>query len=172
MLIHSYLNPKVKVVSSRIDRKGVFCARPLAKGEVIAIYGGFIISQGEYDRLERTKFKSIADYATPVAQGFYLVSNKDGSLEDDDFFNHSCDPNAGIKGHLIMVALRRIRKGEEVTYDYCMSDAGLDYSFSCTCGARSCRKVVQGSDWKNPRLQRKYRGYFSWAVQERIDRQK
>lgn len=172
MMIHSYMTPKVRVVCSAIDGRGVYALRPLKKGEVIAIYGGFIISRNEYVRLEKTKFKAIADYATPVAGGFYLVSNKDGRLEDDDFFNHSCEPNAGIKGHLIMVAMRDIRKGEEITYDYCMSDVGLDYGFTCRCSKPSCRKTVRGDDWKKPSLQKKYRGYFSWAVQEMIDRGK
>jgi uncharacterized protein len=171
MIVHSYITPKVKVITSSIDRRGVFCVRPIRKGEVLAIYGGFVIAQKEYDALERRKFRQIADYATPVTEGFYLVSNKAGRLEDDDFFNHSCEPNAGIKGHIVMVAMRNIRKGEEVTYDYCMSDAGFDYAFDCLCKQPSCRGMIRGSDWKKPALQKKYQGYFSWAVQERIDTQ-
>lgn len=169
MIKHSYISDKVKILRSGIDRRGVFACKPVKKGEVISVWGGFIITQKEFNRLSKNIFKEIDNYATKVADGFYLVSSKRGVLEDDDFFNHSCNPNAGIKGHLLMVAMRDITAGEEVTYDYAMTDADFNYSFKCNCGAGSCRKIITTRDWKNPALQKKYRGYFSWYVQEKIN---
>lgn len=168
MIKHSYLSEKVRVKKCGIHNRGVFAARPIRKDEVIAVWGGYIITQREFDRLRRKRFKNIDDYATKVADGFYLVSCRQGGLEDDDFFNHSCEPNAGIKGQIMMVAMRPIAAGEEVTYDYAMTDAGFDYSFRCQCGARPCRKVITTSDWKKPALQKKYKGYFSWYIEEKI----
>ncbi len=168
MIEHSYLTDKVEVRSSGINRRGVFCTRPIKKGEVLAVWGGYIITQRQFDDYARTHFKNIEDYATKIADGFYLVSSPKGGLEDDDFFNHSCNPNAGIKGHIMMVAMRAIRPGEEVTYDYCMTDADFAYRFACTCGAPHCRRQVTTDDWKIPALQRKYRGYFSWYISEKI----
>ena len=170
MLTHSYVTDKAKVVSSGINGRGVFAQKPIKKDEVIAVWGGYIITQKDFNRLSRTCFKNIEDYATKVADGFYLVSCKKGTLEDDDFFNHSCEPNAGINGHLLMVAMKDIKKGEEITYDYVMTDADFDYSFKCCCGAKSCRKVIRTSDWKIPALQRKYKGYFSWYIEDKIRR--
>ncbi len=168
MLKHSYVSDKVKVSSSGINRRGIFAVKPLHKDEVIAVWGGHIITEKEFNRLARHEFKNIDDYATKIADGFYLVSCKKGGLEDDDFFNHSCSPNAGIKGHVMMVAMRDIAKGEEITYDYAMTDADYNYSFRCACGRRTCRKKITTKDWQIPRLQKKYRGYFSWYVQEKI----
>jgi hypothetical protein len=167
---HSFMTDKVRVRRSGIDRRGVFALRPLKKDEVIAVWGGYIITEQEFKALARSRFVDIDDYATKIARGFYLVSSKNGVLEDDDFFNHSCDPNAGIRGQIMMVAMRGIRAGEEVTYDYCTTDADFDYSFRCQCGSAACRKVITTSDWKKPALQKKYRGYFSWYVQEKIAR--
>jgi SET domain-containing protein len=172
MLKHSYVSDKVRVKGSGIDNRGIFALKPIKKDEVIAVWGGFIITQKDFDRLEKTCFKEIENYATKVADGFYLVSCKKGGLEDDDFFNHSCAPNAGIKGHLMMVAMRDIIAGEEITYDYCMTDADFDYSFKCHCGASCCRKKITTADWKKPSLQKKYKGYFSWYVQDKIEKQK
>ncbi|MFA5431227.1 MAG: SET domain-containing protein-lysine N-methyltransferase [Candidatus Omnitrophota bacterium] len=169
MLKHSYVSGKVKVNRSGIDHRGVFAVKPISKNEIIAVWGGFIISQSEFVKLEKTCFKKIENYATKVADGFFLVSCKKGGLEDDDFFNHSCSPNAGIKGHLVIAAMRDIPLGEEVTYDYCMTDADFDYSFKCRCGSPRCRGLVTTKDWMQPLLQRKYKGYFSWYVQEKID---
>ena len=170
MVKHSYLTNKVKVRSSSINRRGIFALNPIKKDEVIAVWGGFIITQKDFDKLSLEKFKNIEDYATKVADGFYMVSCRKGALEDDDFFNHSCNPNAGIKGQILMVAMRNIKKGEEVTYDYAMTDADFAYSFKCSCGASGCRKVITTSDWKNPKLQKRYKGYFSWYIQEKMDK--
>lgn len=170
MIKHSYLSDKVRVSSSGINRKGVFAKKAIKKDEVLAVWGGYIITQEEFDRLQKRAFKNIDDYATKVADGFYMVSCKKGALEDDDFFNHSCNPNAGVKGQIMMVAMRNIRPKEEITYDYCMTDAGFDYSFRCLCGSKECRKVITTSDWKKPELQKKYKGYFAWYIQEKIDR--
>jgi SET domain-containing protein len=172
MILHSYLTDRVKVVSSSIDNRGVFAKKAIKKGEVVSVYGGHIITDKEYKKLARVKFKKIHDYAIRVADGFYLVSSIDGKLEDDDFFNHSCDPNVGMRGHLLMAAMRDIKPGEELTYDYAMTDAEMDYSFTCNCGAKNCRRSVTSNDWKNPSLQRKYKSYFSWYVQDKIDSSK
>lgn len=170
MIRHSYLTDKVRVGSSKINHRGIFAKRPIRKGEVISVWGGYIVTQKQFDALSRKGFRNIEHYATRVADGFYLVSCAKGGLEDDDFFNHSCNPNAGIKGHIMMVALRNIRPGEEVTYDYAMTDADYDYSFPCDCGQPQCRRVITTDDWKDPAIQRRYRGYFSWYVQDKIER--
>lgn len=170
MVRHSYITPKARVRRSGIDQKGVFAVMPICKGEVICVWGGYIITQKEFGRLAKKSFRKIEDYATVVAEGFYLVSSKKGGLEDDDFFNHSCEPNAGMSGQIMMVAMRRIRAGEEITYDYCMTDAGFDYSFDCACGKKLCRKRVSANDWKRPELQKRYKGYFSWHIQRKISR--
>jgi SET domain-containing protein len=169
MIEHSYLTDKVKVRSSGINRRGVFAVKPIKKDEVLAVWGGHIITDKEFKEFSRKGFKNIDDYATRIAEGFYMVSCKKGALEDDDFFNHSCNPNAGIRGQIMMVAMRNIKPGEEITYDYAMTDADFNYSFNCSCGAKQCRKRVSTRDWKIPALQKKYKGYFSWYIQEKID---
>ena len=172
MIKHSYLSPKVKARPSGIDRRGIFAVRPIKKGEVVCVWGGYVITQKEFDALAKKQFRNIDDYATKVADGFYLVSCKKGGLEDDDFFNHSCDPNCGIQGHLLMTATRNIRRDEELTYDYAMTDADYDYSFKCGCGAKGCRRQITTNDWRDRALRRKYKGYFSWYVQTKIDKSK
>lgn len=45
-----------------------------------------------------------------------------------------------------------------------------EYQFSCLCGAKNCRKKITWHDWKNPKLQKKYQGYFQWYLEEKIKR--
>jgi uncharacterized protein len=60
------------------------------------------------------------------------------------FINHSCDPNTFIQGKRVVIALKNIAAGEEVTMDYSLTEADPDYTVpgGCHCGSRKCRKVV------------------------------
>ncbi|MCD4780331.1 MAG: SET domain-containing protein-lysine N-methyltransferase [Candidatus Omnitrophica bacterium] len=168
MISHSYLTAKANVREDSINRKGIFAREEIKKDALISIWGGAIVTGEELGRLAQTVFKGAHDYATVIAEGFYMVSSKDGTLEDDDFFNHSCDPNAGMRGNIVLVAMRDIQSGEEITYDYMMTDADYDYSFHCACSSMCCRKVITGRDWMIKELQEKYRGYFTWHVENKI----
>ena len=92
--------------------------------------------------------------------------DRDGSMI---FSNHSCDPNIGVQGQIIFVALRDIRPGEELTHDWATTDDD-DYEMTCQCGAANCRGVLTGQDWRKPELQEKYRGYISWYLTEKMRR--
>ncbi len=85
--------------------------------------------------------------------------------------NHSCEPNLGVAGQIVFVALRDIVKDEELTFDYAMTD-DEPYEMRCNCGATNCRGVVTGRDWMKKEVQQQYDGYFSWFIQRRIDAQK
>ncbi|HPN56381.1 MAG TPA: hypothetical protein PLD92_06010, partial [Candidatus Omnitrophota bacterium] len=101
MIEHSYMSEKVEVRSSGINRKGVFAIENISAREVISIWGGYIISFQELQDLANTTFPEIDNYVIAVADGFFIIGSKDGTLEDGDYFNHSCDPNAGMQGHLL-----------------------------------------------------------------------
>ncbi|HMY16300.1 MAG TPA: hypothetical protein PKA58_08205, partial [Polyangium sp.] len=52
--------------------------------------------------------------------------------------------NAGLDGQIVLRAMRGIVPGEEICYDYAMSD-GSDYDeFECTCGTPDCRQQITG----------------------------
>jgi hypothetical protein len=77
----------------------------------------------------------------------------------------------------VFVAMRDIEPNEQICVDYAMCLAGnskstMVFEMSCKCGFKKCRGVVREDDWMLPILQKRYRGYFSWYVQEKIDRLK
>ncbi len=82
--------------------------------------------------------------------------------------NHSCDPNVGIQGQIVFVALRDIASDEELTIDYAMTD-DEDYEMECNCGAPGCRRTITGRDWMKKELQQRYDGYSSWFIQRRLN---
>jgi len=52
--------------------------------------------------------------------------------------NHSCEPNVGFGGNIVLVAMSDIEAGEELSTDYALFD---DYegSMDCNCGRANGR---------------------------------
>lgn len=88
--------------------------------------------------------------------------------EPGDLLNHSCEPNCGLLGQMLLVAMRDITPGEELCFDYAMCDASDYDEFRCLCGQPACRGIVTGSDWRDPVLQERYAGWFSPYLIRRI----
>ncbi len=164
-----YLSPDVKLRESRIHGKGLVAIKKIYKGEVVLDFanGPFqFISTEEAKRLYRDGL----NYMLQVDDDLYLATVRREDIVDGDFLNHSCDPNCGIRFTLRIVAMRDIESGEEITFDYAMSES--EYGFfemRCNCGSKRCRKVITGNDWRQKDLQRRYRGFFSEYLQKRID---
>ena len=107
-----------------------------------------------------------------IADDLYIgpltAEQREGSMI---FSNHSCNPNIGVQGQIVFAAMRDIAAGEELTHDWATTDCD-DYEMACNCGASGCRKVITGRDWMKPELQEKYRGYFSWYLERKIQAEK
>jgi hypothetical protein len=86
------------------------------------------------------------------------------------FINHSCEPNVGFAGSIVLAAMCDISAGEELTTDYALFD-DHDGTMQCRRGTPSCRGTVSGRDWQRPDLQRKYGGYFSSYLLRRLSHQ-
>jgi SET domain len=54
------------------------------------------------------------------------------------FINHSCEPNVGFAGNIVLIAMRDISPGEELTTDYALFD-DYDGMMGCQCRTPSCR---------------------------------
>ncbi|NDJ54303.1 MAG: SET domain-containing protein [Chloroflexi bacterium] len=144
--------------------RAVFAAKPIQAGDLLVMWGGAIHSQVEFDALS-PKQRSLS---LQVEEGLYLVPQ--GLDNPADWVNHSCTPNAGLSGQIGLVAMRDIAAGEEITFDYAMSDGDPYDEFECACGTPNCRQRVTGNDWQRPDLWERYAGYFSPYLQRRIDR--
>ena len=77
----------------------------------------------------------------------------------DDFTNHNCEPNCGLKVRpdgFSMVALRDIDANEELTYDYSTHQEHPLEDMDCACGSLRCRGVVRSFSTLPPGLRRRY----------------
>lgn len=166
--INNWLNPKIEPKKSDKEGSGEFAVENINKGEILAVFGGQVMTRNERDNLsEDVRYLSLG-----INDDMFIGPKSVNEIDDADWFNHSCKPNAGLKGQIFLVSIRDIKKGEEVTYDYVMSCSQKGEKrilFTCNCGSKSCRKEITNLDWKNPDLQDKYKGYLSPFVQKNID---
>lgn len=160
----SYLNPKCEARELAEGGCGVFAREKILKDELVSLWGGRIFRKDEID----PSMPRFTQRVIQIDEGLYLLTAEE--KEPNDCFNHSCDPNIGFFGQIGLVAMRDIEAGEEVTFDYAMSDGGPYDEFDCYCGSPNCRGKVTGNDWKLPELWENYTGYFSPYLTRRIEK--
>jgi hypothetical protein len=129
--------------------KGAFALRPIRKGEVVGEYVGERIDDDEADR--RYPEEGDGPHHT------FLFALDDGSILDaavggnsTRFINHSCDPNCEAveeDGRIFIHALRNIRTGDELVYDYHFildvpHTPAEKRRYPCNCGSRNCRGTI------------------------------
>jgi uncharacterized protein len=158
VIVSSYISPKAeKGRPSGIAGRGLVALQPISRDEVVAVKGGHVVDtatlHGLSGRLQNSEVQ--------ISDGFHIVALEEAEYEPVMLFiNHSCEPNVGFAGNIVLVAMRDIEPGEELTTDYALFDDNHE-SMRCGCGAPSCRSVINGQDWRRPELQRRYGSYFS-----------
>ncbi len=168
--VASYISPAAeKGSASRIQGRGLFAREAIAAGDVVAVKGGHIVDTDTMLRLPA----HLQNSEIQIAEGLHLVALTDDEYEPVMLFiNHSCDPNVGFQGNVVLVAMRDVQAGEELTCDYAMFDSPDDPAaeMPCACGSARCRGTITGSDWRRPELQARYAGWFSPYLEARIRR--
>jgi hypothetical protein len=162
----TFFSAKVVKRVSDIHGRGLFAREPIARGEVVVVKGGYVMTRAQRDQVALELGPAEIQITEDLHIGPVSRDQREGGMMH---LNHSCEPNLGVQGQIVFVAMRDIAPSEELTIDYAMTD-DEPYEMPCDCGAGTCRGVITGFDWKQPSLQRKYDGYFSWFIQRRLDR--
>uniref|UniRef100_A0A8C8VJV7 [histone H3]-lysine(4) N-methyltransferase n=1 Tax=Pelusios castaneus TaxID=367368 RepID=A0A8C8VJV7_9SAUR len=138
----------VGVYRSAIHGRGLFCKRTIDAGEMVIEYSGIVIRSVLTDKREK--------YYDGKGIGCYMFRIDDFDVVDATmhgnaarFINHSCEPNCysrviHVEGqkHIVIFALRRIFRGEELTYDYKFPIEDAGSKLPCNCGAKRCRRFL------------------------------
>ena len=143
---HQRKQKKFTVRGNSIAGYGIYARQEIKKGELV--FSGEERSQ----RLVTRRFveqnwneddkELFRRYAYPVSNEVFLLWDDDPSGWAPQ--NHSCKPNIICNG-LNAVALRSIKKGEELTLDYAVFLDEHMESFVCRCGADNCRGLISGT---------------------------
>lgn len=140
------LPDSLEIRRSRIHGSGVYARKAIAVGTRVIEYVGEKITKKEAERrcdaqLERHRSSGEQEGAVYVFQ-LNKRYDIDGNVPWNHarLINHSCAPNCEpeiIRGHIWIIALRDIDKGEEISYNY-----GYDLEnwadHPCRCGAEEC----------------------------------
>ncbi len=124
---------KYHIGKSKINGKGIILDQDIKKDEVIFLFRGREVVHTNGDWFHGPNWLQVG-YAKWIAP-------KPGS--PGEYLNHSCSPTAGVHGKNKIVAMRPLKKGDEVTIDYALSETYPLWHMHCRCKAKNCRKVVK-----------------------------
>lgn len=139
--------PLYRVRNSIIHGRGVFAARKIRKGKTIIEYRGerttWAIASRRPDSDPENPYHT---FVFELTDGEVIDAGRRGNAAR--WINHSCDPNCetyeDADGRVFIEARRKIKRGEELTYDYRLSWDGrvtrkVREAFACRCGTSRCR---------------------------------
>lgn len=138
------------VRGSSIHGRGVFALGKIHKGERIIEYTGDRISHAEADQRYESENEAYDPHTFLFTVDDETVIDATRGGNSSRWFNHSCSPNCEAEdedGRIYLEALRDIRPGEELVYDYRLyldepHTAANKRENPCHCGARRCRKTL------------------------------
>lgn len=139
------------ISNSKIHGEGVHTKKDYKKGDTLFIIKGtkkkWIVTNQE-ESLFGPDWIGVSKtvWIDPVGHAKYL--------------NHSCNPNAGIKGKVTVVALKDIKKGSEITIDYSTTEIDTLWYMKCDCGEKNCRKTVRSIQSLPKEVFEKYSPYI------------
>ena len=140
---------RIQTRRSGVHGKGVFALQDIAEGETILEYVGEIISWPEaQERHPHDPADPNHTFYFHIDEGHVIDALHGGN--SSRWINHACDPNCEAdeqNGRIFIKALRNIRAGEELNYDYGLIideryTPRLKAEYSCRCGARNCRGTL------------------------------
>jgi len=118
--------------------KGIFAGREFHEGDKILDFSGPVIHRSQLP----IPILPENDYYLQIGEDLFLGPS--GQL--DDFVNHSCDPNAGVVvqfNSAILRAIRNIKRGEEILFDYSTTMDNAPCEIDCRCKSPACQGRIQ-----------------------------
>jgi hypothetical protein len=150
-------NPKVIVREGNKFGKAVFAMKNILKDEMIAEFDGEIYDW-DYEGWNQELYDHVIQFEKRKWRDSKGIAR---------WINHSCEPNCGIKDMFKIVAMRDIQRGEEITWDYEMTENHPWWRMKCECGNKNCRKVIGSYDNMPQVVRDTYKGYISeWLTRK------
>ena len=162
LFMHNLLASTVEPRSILSKGFGSFALVFIPKGSHIATFGGPVLQRASF----MVQNADVRSRSIQIEHESFVAGPP--QREPGDSINHSCEPNCGLRNATQVITMRDVQIGEELTYDYAMSDASEYDEFACGCLAPSCRKNITADDWKRPEIQSRYEGYFSPYIERKI----
>lgn len=139
---------KIVITTTKNKGRGVFATHDMKKGETV--FEG----------------KPVALVKERTNHSFQIHFNAHVQLDKTSrSINHSCEPNTGVQYNTYagydFVALRDIKKGEEITWDYETTEYISISVGKCLCRSSLCRKKLKGFKYLSSNIIHRYEGYIA-----------
>ncbi|MEY4026238.1 MAG: hypothetical protein RL438_1751, partial [Actinomycetota bacterium] len=115
--VQNFLTPLAGPFGTPPHGYGSRATSVIPAGTSVATFGGIALSRYEFSQFPAERRSRSIQVNTNL---FFLGPP---TREPGDSINHSCEPNCGMRNATTIVAMRDIAVGEELTFDYAMSDA-------------------------------------------------
>lgn len=148
---------KTYIATSKIAGKGCFANQNIKKDEIIFIAKG-VKKKDSYD-----PNYEYGSHWMAIGKYKWLSPLRSNSLW---FINHSCEPNAGLKRKINIVAMKNIKKGKEITLDYSTTEDDPYWKMKCSCGNKNCRKIIRNIHFLPENFLKKYKSYIPKWLQK------
>jgi hypothetical protein len=153
---HAGNSPRLCVVQTN-GGYGVYAVESIAAGQIIM-------------RIEGEQRDRPSRFSVQVEWNLHIEVNGSLSLEELmdrfpwRFLNHSCDGNSMVQGNYL-VAVRGIRPGEEVTFNYNATEYDMARPFTCHCGSPFCIGEIRGFKYLAPTERERLRPLLNLYLQ-------
>ena len=125
------MKQNIIVKKSKIEKLGIFAAKNFKKGEVVLKWKSKkTLTKEQVDKLSKAEKHYVSSYVS----GEYLFQQA-----PERYVNHSCNPNTEVKNNCD-VAIKDIKKGEEITSDYAKDN--LIHHIKCRCSRKECKGFI------------------------------
>uniref|UniRef100_A0A7N0TNE1 Histone-lysine N-methyltransferase ASHH2 n=1 Tax=Kalanchoe fedtschenkoi TaxID=63787 RepID=A0A7N0TNE1_KALFE len=142
---------KLKSFKSGKKGYGLCSEEDIGRGQFLIEYVGEVLDMPAYEARQK-------DYASKGHKHFYFMTLNGSEVIDacskgnlGRFINHSCEPNCRTEKWMVngeicigLFAVRSIKKGEEVTFDYNYVRVFGAAAKKCDCGSSQCRGFIGG----------------------------
>ena len=137
----------IEIRKSRFG-KGLFAAKDIEPGTILCKVSG---NEKKLNLYETTLLEDNESHALQIDFDKYVLCEPPFL-----YSNHSCKPNCAVNANLEMFAIKKIKAGKELFWDYSTSMLERHWTMNCLCGAKNCRKIITDFDLLPTELQLKY----------------
>ena len=146
-----------KLKKSKIHAYGIFATENIPKRKKVIQYIGEKVTRKEGERRSEKRIKKYLNSKVTGSVYIFELNSRydiDGSPKYNKarYINHSCSPNCEVeieRGEIWIKSIRKIKKSEELSYDYGYEFDKDDYKdHICKCGSKNCiGYIISSDDW-------------------------
>lgn len=134
-------NTELRFISESIGY-GVFATSDIPEGTIVYVKDSLesVVSPTDY-LLHTPEMQEVVEKYSYIDE----KGNRIISWDFAKYVNHCCNCNTISTGYGFEIAIREIKKGEQITDEYGIFN--LDYPMTLVCGEPGCRKVIKPEDF-------------------------